>query len=260
MLNRLAFITLLMTGYLFWSGFDIDTAREANQAYQADKYEQAIELYQQAIDQQPNNPKLYFNLGNAYAKAGRVNDALGAYEQFKAISEDPADDYKADYNMGRVLSDAQQYGKAMDYYKQALRRRPDDQEAKYNYELALKKKQEQQQQQNQDQQNQNSDQNKNQQQQNQDQNQNQNQRNQQQQQDQNSQQQNNQQQQQQNSGEQQNQQGEQNQDQQQRAAQQKLSKQEAQQILKALEKKEKDLLKRFKKVKAESDKTNENDW
>ncbi|MGM0587360.1 MAG: tetratricopeptide repeat protein [Bacteroidota bacterium] len=251
-------LLLLFTVFLFGSGFDMDTAREANKAYESNNFERAITLYQQAIDQQPDNPRLYFNLGNAYAKAGRVNDALGAYEQYKALSEDPQDAYKADYNMGRVLSDAQQYDKALQYYKQALKHHPDDPEAKYNYELALKKKNEQQKQQ--QQQNQNSDQNKKDQdqqqdQQNQDQNQNQNQNQQNQNQQQNSQQQQENQQQK-NSDQQQ----QPPQDQQQRTQQQKLNKQEAQQILNALEKKEKDLLKRFKKVKAESDKPNANDW
>lgn len=229
---------------LFLTGASLNDAREANEAYRNGDYAKAEELYRKAIDSNPDNAKLYFNLGNALAEQGKAEEALRVFEEYKTMTENPQQRAMADYNIGNLHIQSKQWDKAIAAYKNALRYREADEDAKYNYELALKKKKEQQQQQNQ--------------QNNQDQNQNQNQ-DQQQQQNQNQQNQDrNRQQQQQNQSQQQNQ----DRQQQQQPRPEQISKQEAENILKALEQKEKDLLKEFKKKKkTESSNTdNEKDW
>lgn len=222
-------------------GASIEDARKANEAYNNGNYEKAISLYKKAIDANPENAKLYFNLASAQAKAGNSEEAIRTFERYKSMTDDPKEKAQANYNIGKIFSDIQQWDKAVDYYKQSLRYMADDPDAKHNFELA-KKKEKEQQKQNQQQQNQNQQQNqdKNQQQQNPDQ----------------------QQQNKQNENQQQNQQQQNQQDQQQNQQQrQKISKSEAEKILRALEQKEKDLLKQFKKKKNESsDSKNEKDW
>ena len=228
---------------LLMLGASLDDARKANEAYENGDYEQAITLYKKAIDANPENPKLYFNLANAQAKAGMQEEAIRTFEQFKGMTKDPEEKAKANYNIGKVLTDAKKWDKALNYYKESLRYMAGDEDAKHNYELAKQKEKEQKQQQK-DQKNQ---QNKNQDQKNNKQNkQQQNQQNKQNQDQQNKQ--------------QQKQQDQQNQ-QKQKQQPQKMSKAEAEKILKALEQKEKDLLKKFKKQKTESSKSkNEKDW
>lgn len=215
-------------------GASIEDARKANEAYENGNYEEAIALYKKAIDEDSKNEKLYFNLASAQARAGEVQAAISTFEQYKSMTDSPEERAKANYNIGKVLSDNKKWGKAIEYYKRSLRHIADDEDAKHNLELAKQKKEEQQQQQNQDQQQQNQ-QNK----QNQDQ-----------------------QQQQQNQDQEQNQQqnkNQQNQQQQQRP--QKMSQKEAEKILKALGQKEKDLLQEFRKKQTESSKsTNGKDW
>ncbi len=230
---------------LFLLGASLNDAREANEAYRNGEYDKAIELYKKAIEQNPENTKLYYNLGNALAKNGNSEEAIRFYEQFKTMTDDPEQRAMADYNIGNIYSETKKWDKAVDSYKNSLRYQPLDQDAKQNYEIAIKKKEEQQNQQQQQQQNSDNQQNQQQQQENQQQ------QNQDQQQDQNQQQQ-----QQQN----QDQQSQQNQQQQQQQSTQ-ISKAEAEKILKALEQKEKELLKEFKKQKTESsNSTNEKDW
>ena len=225
-------------------GASLEDARKANEAYENGNYEEAISLYKKAISSNPENARLYFNLANAQAKAGQPQEAIRTFEQFKSMTEDPEERAKANYNIGNVLTDTKKWDKAVEYYKQALRYMSEDSDAKHNFELAMKKEKDQEQQQKQQ-----NNQNRN----------NQNQQDQQQQNQQN-QQQNQQNQQQQNQGEQ-NQQNQQQQNRQQEQQTQKVSKAEAEQILKALEQKEKDLLKQFKKKKTESSKSkNEKDW
>lgn len=230
---------IIALSLLLLSASSIDDARKANEAYRNGNYAEAVSLYKKAIDADPDNPKLYFNLASALAKEGQTEDAIRTFEQFKEMTDDPEQRSMADYNIGNILSNAQEWDKAVESYKKALRHMSADEDAKHNYELAVQKKREQEQQQ---QQNQNSDDQQNQQ----------------------DQQQQNQQDNNQNRDDNQNQQQQQqNRDQQQNEQQQpqQISKAEAEKILKALEQKEKELLKQFRKQKTESSKrTNEKDW
>lgn len=229
-------------------GASLEDARQANEAYNNGDYKKAISLYKKAIDKDPKNSKLYFNLASAQAKAGSTEEAIRTFEQYKSMTDDPQEEAKANYNIGKVLSDTKKWGKAVDYFKQSLRYMANDADAKHNFELAKKKKKEQQEQQKQNKQQQknndqkqNQDQNKKQ----QDQKKNKDQQKQKQQQNQ----------------QQQDQQNQQQQKKKQQQQQLKMSKQEAEKILKALEQKEKDLLKQFKKKKTESSNSkNEKDW
>jgi len=228
-------------------GASIDDARKANDAYDNGQYEKAISLYKKAIDADSKNAKLYFNLASAQAQAGQTQEAIRTFEQYKTMTDNAEERAKANYNIGKVFSDTKKWGRAVDYYKKSLRYMADDPDAKHNYELAKQKEKEQQKKKNQQQQNNQNQQNDNQQKKNQQQKQNQQDKNQ------NKQQQQNQQ--------QQNQKQDKQQQKQQQPKPQKMSKAEAQKILQALEQKEKDLLKQFKKKKTKSSNSkNEKDW
>lgn len=236
---------LVIVLILFTAGASVEDARKANEAYRSGNYAEAVELYKKAIDTNPENAKLYYNLGNALAKEGNAEEAIRYFEQFKTMTNDPEQRAMADYNIGNIHSETKKWDQAVNAYKKALRYQSADRDAKHNYELALKKNQEQQNQQQQNQQQQENQQNQQQEQQ-----QNQQQQDQEQQQDQ---------QQQQNQQQQEQQQNQQNQQQQPQPNQ--ISKAEAEKILKALEQKEKELLKEFKKQKTKSSNSeNEKDW
>lgn len=237
---------------LFIMGASIEDARKANKAYESGNYEEAITLYKKAIQEEPENAKLYFNLGNALAKNGAVDEAIRYFEQYKQMTDLPEEQAKADYNIGNIYANTKKWDQAVNSYKKAMRQQSKDLDAKHNYELALnqKKKQEQNKNQKNDQNKDKKDQEKKDNQQKNDQKNNQDQK---QKQDQQKQQQDQQ---------QQNKQDQQNEEQQQKQPQpSKISKAEAENILKALEQQEKDLLKKFKKKKTKSsNKTHEKDW
>lgn len=226
----------------FLIGASLNDAREANEAYRNGDYEKAIELYKKAIQSDGENSKLYFNLANALAKNGETEEAIRYFEQFKTMSEDADKKAMADYNIGNIYSEMEEWGQATKYYRNSLRSHAVDPDAKHNYELAKKKQEENQQGQ--------QDQNQNQQQQDQNQDQQQ----------QNDQQQNQQQNQDQNQDQQQQNQDQPDQQQQQQSSQ-RMDQAQAEKILEALEQKEKELLKQFKKQKSESsNNTNDKDW
>lgn len=240
------YLIIFLTAF-FLTAASVEDARKANDAYHEGNYAEAIALYKKAIDEDPENARLYFNLGSALAKEGQAEEAIQAFEQFKSMTDDPEQEAMADYNIGNILSNAEEWEEAVDSYKKALRHMAHDEDAKHNYELAKQKKEQQEQQQDQNQQGDDS----------QDQDQDQNQDQQQDQNDQNEDQQDQNQQQEQDQDQQQNDQ----QNQQQQPRPQQMDKSEAEKILKALEQKEKDLLKQFKKQQTESsNNTNEKDW
>ena len=97
----------------------------------------------------PRDPSGAYNLGTALALAGRGEEALAALKKAKGASrgELAAD---ASFNSGNVLLSGRQWEAAAAAFRDALRARPGDADAAYNYELALRRieqrKQQQQQQ------------------------------------------------------------------------------------------------------------------
>lgn len=137
-------ILIIILGFLI-SASSLNDARKANEAYRNGDYETAVELYQQAIEQNPDDARLHFNLGSALAKLGESEQAAGAFETAKQLMDDPEQQAMADYNAGTMFSEQEMYDEAVKYYRNALRNNPNDADAKHNYEMALRKQQEQEQ-------------------------------------------------------------------------------------------------------------------
>jgi Ca-activated chloride channel family protein len=151
-------------------------AREGNRLYDAGKYDDAAEHYNQALVDDPDSPRLHFNLGDARYKAGKFDDALAAFGQVPGSDADAGRSARLAYNVGNTkfrqgeAAETKEPQKALELwadalvaYRHALGANPDDVDAKFNHELvekkiaALKKKLEQQKQQQQQQQQQKQD-------------------------------------------------------------------------------------------------------
>lgn len=142
-------LILLFIGFLFVVS-PLNDARKANEAFKNGDYELAAQLYRQAIDQNPEDPRLYFNLGNALAEAGNTDEAMEVFEQFRNLTEENNQKALADYNKGKLLSDQENFDEAISHFRDALRKNPNDEDARFNYELAQRLKQQQEQEQQQD--------------------------------------------------------------------------------------------------------------
>jgi len=197
--------------------------------------------YRKALNKKPGNNKWDFNLADALYKQMRFDEAEQKFGNLSDELETPEEKARSLHNLGNSQLMQKKIDESIETYKEALRKNPDDLDTKYNlaYAQMLKQQQQQQQQQNQqnkDQQNDQNDQNQDQQNQNKDQDQ-QNQ---------------NKDQDQQNQQNQQNQQDQQKQQdqQQQQQPQNKISKQDAEQLLQALQNDERDIQEKVKKEKA----------
>ena len=65
------------------------TLKEAEEAYAKEDYTQAIELYESVLKSYGESAMVYYNLGNAYYKAGKVAPAILNYE--RALLLNPGD-------------------------------------------------------------------------------------------------------------------------------------------------------------------------
>jgi tetratricopeptide (TPR) repeat protein len=78
--------------------------RSANQAYERGDYPEAIELYRGILDEGLESADLYYNLGNAYMKAGQLGWAVLNYE--RALRLNPRDedtDANLEYARARMV-------------------------------------------------------------------------------------------------------------------------------------------------------------
>ena len=222
--------------------------REGNELFEKQDFEKAEVEYRKAADKKANSFEAAFNMADALYKQKKYDEAL---EQFSALAKQETDKERLGeiyHNIGNTLLAMEKTDESIEAYKNSLRNRPASEQTKYNLEFARH-----QQDQNQDQQDQNKDrQDQNKDQQNKDQ------------QDQNKDQQNKDRQDQ--NKDQQNK-NDQNKDQQQQHPQQqqgKISKEDAERLLEALQNDEKNVQEKVQKQKAQEQKAKkmkiEKDW
>ncbi len=119
--------------------------REGNRLFAEGKYAEAEKAYLDAQAKTPGKPELLYNHGNALIKEKKYEPAVQQLRQ--AVSKgDRGIQGSSWYNSGNALFEMGKYQDAAQAYIQALRINPADPDAKHNLELALKKTEEQKQQ------------------------------------------------------------------------------------------------------------------
>ena len=137
---------------------------KGNKQYVARKYVEAASLYEQAIKANPSSTAARFNLGlsqirqvtNPADTTPKNRNLLDQARKNLAdvasqAKEKPGLAAKANYNLGNLEFNVKEYQKAIDFYKQALRIDPSDQNARRNLRIAQKNLQKQNQDKNKDQ-------------------------------------------------------------------------------------------------------------
>ena len=236
-----AFLLCIMVSPL-WGQIDRKDVRRGNRDFKKENYREADIDYRKALVKDSLSVAANYNLANNLYRQKDMEQAKTTLERIGEVVADAPQAADYYYNLGDVAIAQQDWQGAVNAFEESLLRNPGDMQAKENYAYAKQMLQNQQnQQQNQQQ---NNDQNQDQQ--NQDQNNGQNDQNQDQQDKQNDQNQNN--------DQQQNQQPQQNQGQ-----QPKITPQAAQQMLQAIQAKEKETQDKVNKQKAEALKSRQKD-
>ncbi len=124
---------------------------QGNRAFMKGDYKTAELEYRSAQRINPRSARAAFNLGDVYLAQKNPQAAL---EQYQVAAKGETNKYLkalSYHNVGVVYHLNKQYDKAIDFYKEALRNNPHDEDTRYNLVLCQKQKkdsQEQQQQQN----------------------------------------------------------------------------------------------------------------
>jgi tetratricopeptide (TPR) repeat protein len=109
---------------------------QGNKSYESEQYNEALNSYTAAKQEDPNLPEPYYNSGNTFYRQGDL-DAAGLQLQEALRSQDDELAQKSFYNLGNAYFKQEDWMGAIDAYRQALLLDPDDAQAKYNLELAL---------------------------------------------------------------------------------------------------------------------------
>ena len=119
--------------------------------YDKGNFSDAEVNFKKGVEKAPESFEAKFNLGDAYFKQERFDDAIKSYNSALAFSKNDLEKARVHYNIGNSLLKAQKIEESIEEYKKSLKLNPVDQEAKYNLSYALellKNKDDQQQQKN----------------------------------------------------------------------------------------------------------------
>lgn len=114
--------------------------RKGNSLYKKEKYSEAEIEYRKALELNARDPEANYNLANTLYRTERGEETGKIYQEMmkeiKLMSKEQAADLA--HNAGNLAMKAKDYEAAIELYKESLRRRPTDEETRYNLALAQK--------------------------------------------------------------------------------------------------------------------------
>ncbi len=92
--------------------------------------------YRKAIAIEENKATGSYNLGNAYYKNSKNEEALSRFVNAAKVATTKPQAHQAFHNLGNALMNQKEYSRAVEAYKNALRNNPSDDQSRYNLALA----------------------------------------------------------------------------------------------------------------------------
>jgi len=118
--------------------------RQADQLYDRGDNFHAMEAYKNLLNDNPNDPELNYNAGNALYRLEQYDEAVKFYQRALENTSDADLKNKIAYNMANIQYKQKKLKESIEGYKNVLRKNPDDADARKNLEYALKQMQMQQ--------------------------------------------------------------------------------------------------------------------
>jgi Ca-activated chloride channel homolog len=145
-----SFLFLVMSSVnLFAQSNEREQIRDGNKLYKEKKYSDAEVKYKKSLGVNKNSVPGNYNLGNAYYRQGKFDEASQQYQSIFS-NKDLSDDQKskAFHNLGNSMLEAKKYPESIEAFKNSLKLNPKDNDTRYNLAYAQSMLQQQQQQQN----------------------------------------------------------------------------------------------------------------
>ena len=131
-MKNLLFISKII---LFLSVSSLYADDEGLNNYKNKKFEEAKKYYEQILTTRENDAAANLGLGASQYQLGDIPNAAKSFEN-ALKSENPNIQDRAYYNLGNALYNQQRMEESIAFYRKALELNPDDNDAKFNYELA----------------------------------------------------------------------------------------------------------------------------
>ncbi len=109
--------------------------RKGNKLFVADSFSNAADAevhYKKALEEKNNAPEAVFNLGDAEYQQKRYDTAANHFKLAGTLVADTLEKAKAYHNLGNAYAQAQKYEEAVKAYKDALKLNPKDADTRYN--------------------------------------------------------------------------------------------------------------------------------
>lgn len=111
---------------------------EGNDYYSKGKFDNAEYAYKRAALEDPTSVKANFNLGNALFQQKRYKESITHYNRSAEIAKSTSEKHSAYHNAGNAYLEEQDYSKAVESFKKALKNDPYDEATRYNLAYAKK--------------------------------------------------------------------------------------------------------------------------
>jgi tetratricopeptide (TPR) repeat protein len=118
---------------------------EGNRVYEKGRYNDAEVSYKKALEKDPKSREAQYNLGNSLYKQQRFDESMREYNNSALASKGETEKAASYYNLGNSFFRSNKFPESIEAYKRALRLNPNDEDTRYNLQLARERLKQQQQ-------------------------------------------------------------------------------------------------------------------
>lgn len=111
---------------------------KGNQYYAQQQYVKAATAYEKVLQTEPENFTALYNLAIVQFQQNNFDAAKATFQKVANKATDAALQSKAWYNQGVIATQEKNIEASIDYYKNALRQNPNDEDARENLQKALR--------------------------------------------------------------------------------------------------------------------------
>tara|TARA_B100000795_G_scaffold269153_1_gene257752 strand:+ start:3503 stop:4384 length:882 start_codon:yes stop_codon:yes gene_type:complete len=130
---------LLLSANIGFSQQERSYIREGNKMFKDSNYLAADSLYFKALKIDSTSFEAKYNLVNSQLKQGKNDISIKGLNELTESTEDKLLKSKIFHNLGNAHTNKKEWDKAVDAYKNALRNNPNDKDTRYNYAYAKRK-------------------------------------------------------------------------------------------------------------------------